>query len=343
MIRSLKEVTEKELSSLEGKFVSIEEKIDAPYYSAIIENQSVIVRKSNGSELNIVDFTLNDINNEVVSFFIDVANEINDKNKYNIGIFYFPTDKPRSTTYKNFEKKFMISHMEIENNGIMEKIEYPETFLKSFNISVLSKPVIFKKIMEKDDIEKIRKYKKGIYGEMMLCQKLFGSNIAASKLSSSDGYIFRFPHSNYKVQLNQREELTDSVERKMYRDIILKDFTNWFITNKIQIPQKTTFITTVAIIFSIYIKSTDIMSRYDLEPEYLTPPCIGYVGDLCTKFISNEDALNIIKSDEISKCIFKILLSALDKGIKKKKDDILTDKIVLDFNNISHKIKTEAF
>lgn len=342
MINELKNITEYELSRIKNKNITVYEKIDAPYFTIEIDTEgNTFVKKSNGTKIDEVDWTLNEINKKVVQFATNIKYKLTYNSTHIIGIFYFPCDKPRTIEYPGMGEKFLISYIkEIdEKTKEVSNITDLKQYISHNKIDAECLCPVLNAIID-DEIETaISKYRNEVYSGIMLCTKLFGKSVNPSKLLKSEGYIFNIGNKKFKVILNDRKQLDDMCVKKLSRDMVLKDFTYWYLNNTHIVKRNRTYINEVSNLFVDYIKDTDIVKKYDIEEDELEPPYIGYKGNIVYDFITNNETIDIISTDKIALCIFKILLSALKTGIRKKHDDILTDDIVEKFNNISKEIK----
>lgn len=345
MIKNLNSMTKSVITANVGKQLLVEEKLDAPFFKLFISNDGVIcVKKTNDRELDFVDYTLNSIYKDVMDFAEELSASLkhDSEYEYRIDVFYFPVATPRTISYPEFEHKFVITDLwALNESGDYYKTDYEESYkllYEAVGDKITKKPYLLMTITD-EIISEIDKYTEGVYSELMFINKLFGPSIKSSTILKAEAYIFRVENSVLKVSLNEKRELTDEVERKMSRDIVLKDFTEWFHTNNIRIPTGMTYIDTVSELFLEYINQTDILNKYSLTEKDMTPPFVGFIGTMDTSFISNKIVVTIIENDATRCAIYKILLAALRKHIFKKKNDILTYKNVNDFNEIIEKIE----
>lgn len=344
MIKTLNSMTKAVITSNVGAELLVEEKLDAPFFKIYISNDGVIcIKKANDKELDFVDYTINSIYKDVIDFSDKLAEKLKDGSKYEyrLDLFYFPVATPRSITYEQFEGKYVLSDMwELSGEDYVKK-DYEDSFKllhEKLGDVLYKKPYQLRTIDDKL-IALIEKYTNGTDSELMFISKLFGKTIKSSDIIKAEAYIFRIGTSVLKVTLNEKESLDDEVERKMSRDIVLKDFIDWFWSNNIKIPTGLIYIDTVSELFLEYINHTDVLNKYSLTEDDMTPPFVGYIGSIDTSFISNKIVVAIIENDPTRRAIYKILLAALRKHIYKKKDDILTNKNVDDFNEIVEKIE----
>jgi len=328
-----------------GGGLSIEEKIDAPYFSIYITNDGASsIRKSNGDLVDFVDYTMNSLYKDVMDFSQKLAETIKgeEEQEYVVEVFYFPSETPRTIPYPEYAGKFMISKVSKlnETKTDFEQIDSIDFYnlLEDEKEKVVLKP-IYKLELTEERLDFITKYTSGIYGEAMLMSKLLKEYVKPSKLMKAEAYLLRLGKKVFRVQINDKEILTDNIERKMSRDIVLKDFAEWAYGNKISIPDRLTYIGKVCDLFKEYINNTDVLNKYSLTEEDLTPPIIGYIGEMTYEFIPDKTVELILKNDQARRAIFKVILSTLRKPIKKKKDDILDDRTIKIINLLVEKVK----
>ena len=121
MFKELKDFLQAVPSDAKGFDIVVEEMIDAPFVSVVLdqENYTYSILKSNGEEVSTVDIILNSMYADINRFVKDVFAKLNEKDyRYaKFGMFCFPSETPRSTTYTKYASKFMLSYV---HGGITE-------------------------------------------------------------------------------------------------------------------------------------------------------------------------------------------------------------------------------
>jgi hypothetical protein len=341
MFRDLKDFTKKVHREDTQMYVVVEEMIDAPFFQALLDKRNNIYKlyKSNGEELSVTDIILNSMYSDIDKFVKTVFESLSDKEyeSCSFGAFYFPIEIPRSTKYIKYVGKYMLSyvHGDFDEDDI---IKTSENWLKIT-------PKIIEYTLTKNDYSTIKDYENGESSPVQVATILTRAykriDHNRTKVSDMEGIVLKTKEGNYKLTINQAHEILDVSERKMCRDLILKDFVRWFTTNEIH-PINDTYQNIVSDLFLLYVNATDISTRYSFEEKYLNPPIVGYVGDITYEWLENRAVIEICKHDGIMKGIFKILLNSLRKPLKKHLDDILTDNDINNFNKIVERIKAEV-
>ena len=324
-----------------GFEVTVEEMIDAPFVSVFFDKSEnkATVYKSNGEELSLVDIILNSMYADIKKFTDSIFEKLKDETYSNcqFGMFYFPCTTPRSITYPKYDGKYMLSCIKGDLDEFI-LLHSDEKWLK-----ITTKITEFH--FNQKAFETIFSYAKGDCDKFFTASMLTGEykriNKDRSKLSEMEGIVLKTPFGNYKLSLKETKGVKDVSERKMCRDLILKDFIRWYNLEGIK-PINDTYQNIVCNLFIRYVNATDITTRYSFEPKYLTPPFVGYMGDISYEWLDNAAVVEICKHNDIMKGIFRILLNALRKPLKKMEGDILTNKDVDEFNSIVEIIKTEV-
>ena len=340
MFKELKDFLQAVPSDAKGFDIVVEEMIDAPFVSVVLdqENYTYSILKSNGEEVSTVDIILNSMYADISEFVKTVFAKLNEKDyRYaKFGMFYFPSETPRSTTYTKYVGKFMLSYV---HGGITEA----DIFASSDKWLTVTPYIITYQYTQKVYVD-ILNYVNGDEDALFTASLLTGAYKRIDKnrthIQDMEGIVVKTPYGNFKLTLHKTKEVTDISERKMCRDLIMKDFIRWFYNEDVR-PINDTYQNIVCNLFLKYVNTTDISTRYSFEADLLTPPIVGYVGDITYELLDDNNVIEICKHNSILKGIFKILLNALRKPLKKHSGDILTQKDVDDFNHIIETIKTE--
>jgi hypothetical protein len=314
--------------------------IDAPFVSVVLDqkNNNYTILKSNGDKVSTIDIILNSMYYDIDVFVKEVFAKLNEKEygHCKFGMFYFPSETPRSTTYTKYYGKFMLSYI----NG---RVTESDIFASSDKWLTVTPYIITYQYTQKT-YETIANYVSGDEDAAFTASILTGEYKRIDKnrthVANMEGIVLKTPHGNFKLTLHKPQDITDVSERKMCRDLIMKDFIRWFYSEDIK-PINDIYQNIVCNLFLKYVNTTDISTRYSFEADMLMPPIVGYMGDITYELLDDNNVIEICKHNGIMKGIFRILLNALHKPLRKHSGDILTQKDVDDFNHIIETIKTE--
>lgn len=333
MIRELKSIKQKDLNALIGTTVEIVEKIDAPYFiiQFTSDEKGAKIYKSNHTELSEEDILVNDMYERVERF---VKTRLSTLPIYNgtIGLWYFPTDKPRKITYEKYMGKFMLAYC--DENITQENINILHS------TGILPTPIIARKKITEKEVTLIGKYSNGTYGDLFFLMTLLkGIKYFGTPYKDMEGVIFKTNKKAYQVILYKEEPQAIDGQKKMYRDVIIKDFIKWYYDTLPYITENVPYINKVTDLFVKYSQWTDVTNKYSMEKEDLMPPYTGFIGDVCFDRIPNDVAVIICRSDALMKGIYKILITACRKELRKMEGDLLSESDVQKFNKIVKEIK----
>ena len=332
MIRELKNMREKELERLLGTTIEIVEKIDAPYFTIhFTKEEKIEIFKSNHEPLTDTDIVVNDMYERVERF---VKSKLENLPIHNvtIGLWYFPTEKPRKISYGRYMGKFMMGYH--DENITQEQIN----ILHSTGIIPI--PVIARKEITEKEISLIKKYINGTYSDMFfLINFLKGVKYFGTPYTDMEGVIFKTQQKPYQIILYREEDAPQSTQSKMYRDVILKDFITWYFKTLPYITENVSYLNKITDLFVKYSQWTDVTNKYSMDKEDLVPPHTGFIGDVCYDKIPSDVAIVICRSDALMKGIYKILVNACKKELRKIEGDLLTQDDIVKFNRIVKEIK----
>jgi len=321
MIKELKSLNINDLSKLLNQTFNIVEKIDAPYFSVVVTNSDLKILKSNGLELTQKNMLLNSMYYDILKFVKKNIFPISKKlRNTKTGFFYFPSETPRTISYPEKTGTFMLSDTNADES----------LFDFITKIPILSEITITDNI-----INDINDYLNNNKSEVEIANKLTGKDT-----SKMEGIIFKSNiYKQFQILItNTALSSIDSTQKKIYRDIIIKDIISWFNTSNPPIIGST-YIEKVENIFIKYINNTEILNKYDINEKDIMPPYIGYFGDISYGLMTNNICKLICQNNGVMKGIFRIMIATLDSDIKKTIYDILDDDDIIKWKNIRIKIK----
>lgn len=343
MINELYKITDAELESILNTNVTITEKIDAPYVNVILNESSFILLKSNYKIITNIDCALNDMYYDIKNALNEIIEPVRERivNTHGnvvIGLFYVPSQTPRTITYNKIENnKFIYSSC---------KSVATNKRIKDFDLSlycpdILPQPKIKDILITDSEIETFKKLKDGIISGLFAVNKLIKKTYSGNKIKDIEGIVLSTEKNKiYQISINRPEEKMNVAEHKIYRDVVIKDFIEWYNTND-HSTVKGTYINIVNELFIGYINNTTIVDRYSIEPEDLLPPIVGYFGDIAYDLVNNDIIKTICEHNEIFKCIYRILLNTIRRDtLILSKDTMLSNDDVSNWKKIFKQIQS---
>lgn len=332
MIRELNSLSDNELNNLFDTDISIIEKIDAPYFFIEKVNGEPKVYKSNHEEINEIDAVLNSVYRNILNVSKSISETIKGNN-YKIGLWYFPVEKPRFISYPKYKEKIMISDYsgDITESDINALIEH----------GLLNIPVIGNIHIDEKLISKLKSYINGDLSGLFLLYDIIKKQkpYSGTPLQNMEGVIFKTNKHPYQIIINDSKIIDkEASSKKIYRDVILKDFIYWYNKNLPYI-EGDTLLKKITYLFSKYINATDITNRYKIERNDLIPPAYGYIGGLGLDIVPNTELQQRLMTDKIGREMYKIILNACRKPIKKGKNDLMNENDIASFNKIIKEIR----
>lgn len=332
MIKELNTLSNAELNNLLDTDISIIEKIDAPYYSIENNNGEIKVLKSNHEEISEIDVILNSVNRNILSVSKNITETIKGNN-YKIGFWFFPVEKPRFISYPKYNQKIMISDYsgDISEKDIKNLCAH----------GLLEPPIIANLHVDNRLLSKIKKYIDGDISSMFFLYDITKNSkkYTGTNIQDMEGVIFKTKKHPYQIILNEAKlEDNTASSKKIYRDVILKDFLYWYDKNLPYI-EGDTLLKKITNLFSKYIKTTDISTRYKIEKDDLIPPAYGYIGGFGMDMLPDTELQQRLMTDKVGKEMYKIILNACRKPMKHGKNNLLNENDIAKFNKMIKEIR----
>lgn len=345
MIKDIRLLKDKSVSFIK-EFINnctVEEKIDAHYVIVeITSKQTITVKKANGKVVDRIDMILNNMWSQLVTDwnYIRLVNQewFSSHIGYSISMFYFPCKKPILTEY-NENIKYLIDR--IIYNDIPQNIEQ---FVNHLQLKDKFCIDIKKKLSKKINTETLNSIS-GSNKENFDYFSLFNDMVNTDNkiaLNEPEGYIFKWNKNLYQLLYNTRK--TISTEKTQY-EYLLCDFVNYCKSNNYQDKIQQSYVRTVCTLFNDYIvnweeKNHNIEKNIDVNS--IQSPTLGVSFDMGYEYIPDIITLNLCKSNEMYKSIFKVLLANLRRGKDNNKCIYMSKKHVDDWNIIMKNIKVRT-
>lgn len=353
MIKQLTTISKKDFDYLVNHPFIVVEKMDMLYFRVQVTNVGTIpIKNSSGKVISDIDCLTNTVYKEICEFVNTNINPVRQDliNRYGegyIGFFYLPVHTYNKITYKDIEPRSVILsdwsyQMNLLNTEDTPRINELSELLKVYSPSVL--------LDVNDTQQNIDSIKTNIieYLENNISNKEFVENIITMSSDDIEGIIFRTDKFQYQVSLVPVDVSLniDKSTKLSYRNIILSSVADYYTKNKelldSEFRAKTSYIDKIIHLFLKYIDSTDIFSKYSLDPDDLLPPSNSYIGDIDYDMISDANVRLICKYNAVHKNIFRLFLHTFAvktsenkfKGFSKSQTDILNNLILtLDYRN----------
>lgn len=342
MIKDISELKNKSLNFIK-EFINnciIEEKIDTHYINIeITSKQNITVKKSSGKVIDRIDMILNNMWGNIITDwnFIKLLNQdfFSKHVGYNISLFYFPTSKPLLTEYKT-DIKYLIDRITYNNENINIDNFINQLNLKNkFHINIKHN---LNKTLSTDILNSINnETKKTLNYYDLFLSIVDKSNLYA--LNKPEGYIFKWKKYLYQLTYSMHEHI---IPEKTQYEYLLCDFINYCKTNNYQEKIQHNYVKTICTLFNDYIINWEeqyhnITNNIDINS--IKAPTYNDNNDLGYEYIPDIITINLCKSNELYKCIFKILLANLRKGKDYKRCIYMNKQQVDKWNIIVKNIK----
>lgn len=348
MIKNISELKKKPLSFIKDfiQNCTIEEKIDAYYVSIEIQSKtSFVMYKANGQQVSRTDTILNEMWSWLINdwTWLRRVNEdwFNNHIGYRIYMFYFPSDKPILTKYRE-DVCYLIDRIEynevvidepyyeMENMEMLDKfrIKFKDTLQKNYDINdVLSK-------IETESFDKL--FKSIIDFEHSVIYAV----------DEPEGYILKWGKKHiYQIQSNRKQNRVASADKSAYEYLLLNFIKFWKNNDMVNRIDRHSYDMTVCNFFNSYImsyeKETGVLDR-NIDSDSIESPCIGHRFDLCYNNIPNDTTIQLCKENTLYKNIFKVLLVNLKRKKLYKQCVLMSQKNIDDWNEIVQTISNLA-
>ena len=343
MIKNITRIKEKPISFIK-EFInncSIEEKIDTHYITIeITSKQHITFKKANGKIIDRIDMILNNMWGELVTDwnFIRLINQdiFSEHIGYNISMFYFPSTKPLLIEYKSNVKylidKITYNDEPVNINDFINKINLKD----KFNIEIKHK---VNKNLNKDILNSITNETKKTLNYTNLFENLISNEYETYALNKPEGYIFKWNKNLYQLVYTIKEHI---IPEKTQYEYLLCDFVDYCKANNYQDKIQNSYVKTVCTLFNDYIinweeQKHNIEKNIDINS--IQAPTYNNSFDIGYEYIPDIITINLCKSSELYKCIFKILLANLKKGKDNKRCIYMNKSQVEKWNIIIKNIK----
>lgn len=346
MIKDINQIKNKSISFIK-EFInncSIEEKIDAHYIIVeITSKQHITVKKANGKTVDRVDMILNSMWSQLVTDwnFIRLANQdlFSEHVGYTLSMFYFPNNKPLLTEYpKNI--RYLIDRI-IFNDEIINK----ESFVNKLKLKdkfCISIKHNLPKSIDKELLKSISGNNKLDINYEDLFTNLISDKNKVLAIDKPEGYIFKWNKNLYQMLFSHRDKI--DVEKTSY-EYLLCDFISYCKSNNYIEKIQQSYVRTVCTLFNDYIINwEDIHNniKNNIDVESIQSPILGSSFDMGYEYIPDIITLNLCKTSELNKSIFKVLLANLRRGKDNNRCIYMNKHQVDDWNIIMKNIKVRT-
>ncbi len=343
MIKDISQIKDKSVSFIK-EFINnctIEEKIDAHYVIVeITSKQHITIKKANGKVVDRVDMILNNMWSQLVTDwnFIKLANQefFNTHIGYNISMFYFPNNKPLLTEYPD-NIKYLIDRITYNDELINVDSFVNKLKLKDkFNIHI--KHNLTKNLSnEIDTINKINGDRKSDINYKLLFQNIIDRSTLLAK--EPEGFIYKWKKNLYQLTYYDRKKI---IPEKTQYEYLLCDFVSYCKSHNYQDKIHHSYVKTVCSLFNDYIINWEEVNHNienNIDINSIQSPSLGTTFDMGYEYIPDIITMNLCKSNELYKSIFKVLLANLRRGKDNSKCIYMNKKQVDDWNIIMKNIK----
>lgn len=274
MIKSINDLTEKELNILKHGPVEVIEMLDCMRFKVVFTEDGIEIRSAKGKTIDEIDCLVNEFHRDVVNFcyekfghkFDDIHRTFGD---CEVTMMYMPERKFNKIVYDNYDGiRFIYCGMFTKDKSRKDE----DMFL---DMCPFIEPYPCIDILK--DIESFE------IDELVNVPTFSGNDI-----NSIEGVILRCGNVKCKIIVNDTRSDIDPYTKKMYRDVILEDFsrvigdvidtTNFFTDDD-------DYVSCICNMFYEYVNRTELFRKFYVEPEDLLPPSMGNVGDIDLQYI----------------------------------------------------------
>lgn len=342
MIKDISKLKDKPISFIKN-FINnciIEEKIDTHYIIIEITSKDhITIKKASGKPIDRIDMILNNMWSKLITDwnYIKLLNQdfFSKHIGYNISLFYFPTNKPLLTEYKQ-DIKYLIDRITFNDNIINSESFINQLKLKDdFHIKI--KHNLNKNISDNLLNNITSEKKKTINYYDLFSNIVDNSNLIA--LNKPEGYIFKWNKHLYQLVYNEHKHI---IPEKTQYEYLLCDFVNYCKNNNYQEKIQNNYVKTICSLFNDYIinwEETKHNIEKNIDINSIKAPTYNEKNDICYEYIPDIITINLCKSNELYKCIYKILLANLRKGKDYKRCIFMNKQQVDKWNIIVKNIK----
>lgn len=305
MIKDIKDLTQRELSILEKGPVEIIEMLDCMRFKIIFTNNDIVVKSAKGKVIDEIDCLVNIFNRNVVEFCyqtMGIKHEdiIRTFGECEITMMYLPPQKFNKISYDNYTgERFIYCGMYTKD----KKLKDDDLFLDMCPF-VAPYPCI-------DILQNVTSFE---VSDLVKVPTFSGNSV-----DDIEGIILRCGNVKCKLTINDTNSDINPAVKKMYRDIVLEDFSKIIgssIDTKDFFTDTDDYVSCICNMFYEYVNATDLFNKVYIESEDLLPPSHGSVGDVDIKYLpptaklfcNNKMYMNILrlllvtfKTDDLSR------------------------------------------
>lgn len=319
--------------------VVITEKLDT--FRILFEKKDgeLIFYKKDNSPITLIERTLNDVWEQALLELPTLIGETDLPEGIKFGVAYTPVERPLRIPYTNLPRYILTDMTKRVNGKVVESYDYEEVKEWAGILCMGRPPVLFEGKLDEEQKRLLIAYDTKQYeGEFNTFAEMITKTLQSSysKEAIIEGIVIKSGKNLLQV-ISYEFDILDEAYKKQsgsrdFYDIVLLSLNEFMDSYKFpKLNSETTpelYIEIVSDIFEKYCSTEKITEG--LEPSYLTSPKYGHMGQLNSKFINNEKALEFINEDPIYEALYRVFLSSFRKY--KRPYGLLTENVVEKFN-----------
>ncbi len=353
MLNNLSDLLEKKgekwISNFLNNEVIITEKLDT--YRILFEKQGdeLIFFKKDNTPLNLIERVLNNVWEDAIIEISTLVDNINIPEGLRFGIAYTPVERPIRIPYSNLPKYILTDITKRDNsNKVIESYDYNEITQWASIFSMGRPPIIFKGILTEEQKNLLLKYDKKEYeGDTrnfsQVIKQLFNNTYSEEEII--EGIVIKSNKNLAQVTSYEFDVLNEAYQKKDnlrdFYDLVILSINSFMDSYTMPILEGETedelYLEIISDMFNNYCKKGNIPEG--LDPNYITPPSFGHLGDLNILLIKNKETLEYLKNgDKLHEALFRLMLSSFRK--QKKEYGLITESAANKFNTYIYLIES---
>jgi hypothetical protein len=306
MIKTIDQLTDKEISVLKNNKVDVIEMLDCMRFKVIFNEQGIIVKSAKGKIVDDVDCLVNIFYRDIMDFSLRVMAMKYDDIYNNFGecevtLMYMPKQQFNKISYNNYHgNRYIFCNLYTKDKTLKD-----ERLFMDICSSIINPYPYIDTIEGVDSFDVRNIIKKNTY--------------SGNSIDDIEGVILSSGNVKCKIIVNDTTSNIDPVTKKIYRDIVLEDFAKVIgdlLDSKSFFDDNDDYVSCICNMFYEYVNVTELFRKVYFEPDDLLPPSLGNVGDIDVKYLPstakifcyNKLYMNILrlllitfKTDNISK------------------------------------------
>lgn len=330
MIKKLINLSEGEIRKFFSKEVVVYEKLDMSYFRVKVNKYGAFPMKSSkNNAISDIDCVCNSVYKNMYEYSNKYILPRKDElvNKFEeviLGFFFLPVPQAKRIFYYTLNPNTVIfSDITSKNNNATTK--EISSIIGCYNV-----PVITSRTFQEDDINTIIKYINDNKSELDIVEYILDHHrigdiietFTGINIEECEGVILDNGITKLQLIINDTTPNVDKLTTKIYRDTVFMNIADEIDDALIEeIKEKTNvpYIEKISVLFNHYVGRTDILTKFNIEPDDLLPPHEGYFGELDMSVFNNKDTITICNVNKTFKNILRLMLHTFSIPVSENK------------------------